>query len=203
MNNADDVIFKRTPDEDAHGTACVILAAGNSRRFGSAKMLYPLLNDRPMILTTIEIYKQVFEQVNVVVKAEEDEIRLIAESAGANVVRAVKAEFGMSQSLISGIQSCSDASRWLIALGDMPYVLPTTLSQMLEHDRPIVAPRYRGRIGNPVIFSAKFKTQLLSLLGDKGGRSILQKNLDSIGFVDVDDIGVVHDVDIRDDILTR
>lgn len=181
-------------------TTCIILAAGNSKRFGSAKMLYPLASGVPMLGVTINIYKQVFEHVNVVVQTGDEDIRLMVEAAGANVIRCDDAERGMSLSLISAIKAHADSERWLIALGDMPYVSPSTLLLMLNEQNDIVAPRHESRIGNPVIFSYRFKSQLLRLSGDKGGRSIIQDNRQSLGLVDVDDAGVLHDIDVPGDI---
>jgi len=181
-------------------TKCIVLAAGNSQRFGSQKMLYPLANREPMLSVTISLYRQVFDEVTVVVRSKTNEVASLAAEAGASLIASPSADLGMSQSLIAGVKAHANAGRWLIALGDMPYVLPSSLRLMLEDKHMLVAPSLAGKRGNPVIFDASYKPQLLALTGDNGGRSIVENNSDALGLVRLNDPGVLYDIDSVGDV---
>ncbi len=105
---------------------------------------------------------------------------------------------GLSLSLRCGIAACMQAHGWIIALADMPGVSPQTVLQIaaaLEMGAPLVACRYRGQRGNPVGFSHFFGPALMNLTGDQGARTLLQQHSDSIHWLDVDDPGILFDVD--------
>ena len=67
--------------------------------------------------------------------------------------------------------------------------------------RDIAAPSYRGQRGHPVGFSRRHRDALASLIGDAGARSLIERNLDRMTWIDVDDAGVVRDVDTPSDVL--
>lgn len=191
--------------------ACIVLAAGLSRRFGSPKLLHPLDDGRPLLAHTLECYSQVFEQIYVVIGAQENransELRaLLGDINSETKFQAIETTHnidGMSQSIVAGVSAASEAHGWLIGLGDMPYVLPDTASQITTALRPdnIVMPRYQGQPGNPVAFGKEFYSQLLALMGDKGARSVTKRAAHKVVYIDVDDAGVLQDVDHPNDIL--
>lgn len=181
-------------------TTCIILAAGKSERFGTPKMRHTLANGQPMLVSTISLYNQIFDEVNVVVEPSDKDITQLALAAGATIITSPNAAQGMSQSLVASIQAYPKSRRWLLGLGDMPYILPATLRSMLADNHDIVAPRFAGRMGNPVIFGSVFKSQLLSLRGDRGARSIIGDNIRNLSLIDVEDPGVLHDIDRPSDV---
>jgi molybdenum cofactor cytidylyltransferase len=91
----------------------------------------------------------------------------------------------------------------LVALGDMPYVEPSTVEAILTaYARGVgdaIAPAYEGVRGNPVLFDKRFFEALADVDGDIGGREILLKN-ETSALVDVADRGIRRDVDQPDDI---
>jgi len=126
-------------------------------------------------------------------------------ASGATIVRCAKAAEGMGASLACGVAASADAGGWVVALADMPWIAPATIraiANALADGAAIVAPSYRGQRGHPVGFSREYRDALAELTGDAGARSVLQRNPDRLTWVDVDDPGVLRDVDTRAD-LTR
>jgi molybdenum cofactor cytidylyltransferase len=83
----------------------------------------------------------------------------------------------------------------------MPHVQPSTIQSLktvLEQGAGIAAPIYRGKRGNPVGFSRQYLPQLLALEGDQGARGILKHY--PVTEVDVDDGGILRDVDTPADL---
>ena len=110
---------------------------------------------------------------------------------------------GMGASLAAGVAATPDATGWIVALGDMPFVKPLTIAAIvdkIEKGALIAAPVYQGIRGHPVGFSASLKAELMALDGDEGARSVLAAHRDAIEVLIVADEGVSADVDVPDDL---
>jgi len=64
---------------------------------------------------------------------------------------------------------------------------------------PIVAPRYGGQRGNPILFDRVTFGEFAHLHGDIGARPIVQAHLDEITWVDWPTPEVIQDIDTIDD----
>ena len=121
-----------------------------------------------------------------------------------------QADTGMAASLAHAIahanKAAPDAQGWIVALGDMPHVQPSTIQSLktaLEQGARIAvpmiaAPMYRGQRGNPVGFSRHYLPQLLALEGDQGARGILKHS--AVTELEVDDSGILQDIDTPADL---
>lgn len=108
---------------------------------------------------------------------------------------------GMGHSIAAGVAARSHASGWLVLPADMPMVLPATLRAVaaaLAH-HALAYPQYRGRRGHPVGFGAELFSELIALGGDEGARRLLARYPSHP--VDVDDPGVLVDIDTQQDLL--
>jgi molybdenum cofactor cytidylyltransferase len=121
---------------------------------------------------------------------------------------------GQSTSVRRGIVAARerDAEAVLFALGDMPCVAVETVEAILDtyrenaddapataSERPgIVAPRYDGQRGNPVLFDSRYFDALGNVEGDRGGRELLES--EPVSWVEVEDSGVHRDVDTLADL---
>ncbi len=182
---------------------CIILASGASHRFGSAKMLHRLNDGTTILAKTIGVYSQVFERVSVVVRDGDDPIIRLVEKEGASYINNVAFDQGLSKSVVAGVRASTPSRAWLIALGDMPYLSVSTLFSLvfMANKDSIVVPRTTKGIGNPVIFGADYREELLRLSGDVGAKRLLSRYANRLFFHDCDDVGVHHDIDRPSDIL--
>ena len=105
---------------------------------------------------------------------------------------------GMGDSIAAGVRATPDASSWLILPADLPLIRSDTL-RAIAFAPPcgVTVPRYRGEQGHPVRFDAVCGPDLLNIKGNSGAAPVLraQSAINSIAFVDVDDAGVVTDID--------
>jgi molybdenum cofactor cytidylyltransferase len=87
----------------------------------------------------------------------------------------------------------------LVLLGDQPLITPALLNQLIAMKyatgKRIVAPFYNGKRGHPVLFDANLFPELLTITGDEGGRSIIEKYRTEMGRLNVDDSQLWYDVD--------
>ncbi|MFN3415842.1 MAG: NTP transferase domain-containing protein [Caldimonas sp.] len=109
---------------------------------------------------------------------------------------------GMGYSIAAGVRARGDAAGWLVMPGDMPLVRPTTLRAVAAAlaGHPVAYAQFQGQRGHPVAFSAELYSELAVLDGDQGARRILARY--PAAAVEVDDPGVLVDIDTREDLLS-
>lgn len=183
--------------------AGILLAAGSSRRFGSNKLLAPLADGTPLAIAAARRLRSALDEVVAVVRRGDPVLSAMLTDEGLHVVECENAHTGMGASLAAGVAASQNARGWLIALADMPFIKDSTLQrvvQAMEAGALLVAPFHAGRRGHPVGFHSRYRDELLALSDDAGARVILTRHAVSLTCLDVDDAGVVLDVDTPADL---
>jgi molybdenum cofactor cytidylyltransferase len=181
----------------------VLLAAGAGTRFGGDKLLAPLRSAPALGVAALRNLKAAGLPVVAVVRPEDVRLATMLQAESARVVVCENAKLGMAHSLACAIRASSDASGWLVALADMPRVRPATIAAIaagLRDGSAIVIPVHGGERGNPVAIGAAYRDELLELTGDVGARALFQRHAARLVRLEVDDPGVLADVDTRDDL---
>lgn len=176
----------------------ILLAAGQSTRFGSNKLLHRLEDGTPVVLASARHLHSVLPRTLVVVADSDNEIARLMSDEGVEIVTNPHAACGMGSSIGCGVEASPDAKGWLVALADMPYVPEPVIAELaarLARGADLVAPVYRQRRGHPVGFSARHAAALRRLDKDAGARGVLLENADSLELVEVDSEGVLVDLD--------
>lgn len=186
----------------------ILLAAGQSRRFGGDKLLHVMSHNgerKALILHTLSPWLEVFADITVVIRDDNTALRQVLtqsqHSARLKLVLAPDAEKGMSASLISAIKTNSQAEAWLIGLADMPFIDSSVIQgsvTALLAGAVITQPDFDGQRGHPVGFASRFLPQLLALTGDKGARQIVSSYASEITPVVSPDDGILRDIDTRE-----
>lgn len=118
---------------------------------------------------------------------------------------------GMGDSLAAAVHTTADAAGWLVLPGDLPLVLPASLRLVAErlvaglngeHAPFAVVPHHAGTKGHPVGFTAGCCAALLALSGEHGAAPVLRalRAVDAVAELEIDDVGVVTDIDTLDDL---
>lgn len=183
----------------------VVLAAGRSTRMGEPKQLLRL-GGKTLLEQVLENVRaaRVTDVVLVLGCAAETIVQQVSVE-GVNVVVNEAYQNGMGSSLhvgLSALDPMTDAA--LIVLADQPFVRPQTYHKIIEQyqqsDAQIVVPTYRGFRGNPVLLDRSVFSEVMALTGDIGCRAIFGDHPDGIAKVAVDDIGILVDIDDKDDL---
>ena len=181
----------------------VVLAAGQGSRFeGPAHKLQQRLGKFSVLGSTLR--NAIESHLPVVVVTTE---ALAGEAAALVAWRDVvvlpgDAPIGMGHSIAAGVAARANSPGWLLLPADMPLVRPATLlavANALAHHAVAYA-QHQGRQGHPVGFAAELYSELMMLSGDAGARRIVAR-YPAVG-VDVDDPGVLVDVDTVDDLAS-
>jgi molybdenum cofactor cytidylyltransferase len=174
-------VDRQAPD----GLFCLVLAAGLSKRFGSAKQLADF-RGRPMIAHTMHLAGEVFGRASILVAGNQWS-RVTAAAAPLEGFFVVNEQYrhGLGSSIAAGasvVGGC--ASGVMLLMADQPLIEASYLSQMIDEwnrDRDrIVVSQFDGVVGPPVIFPSRYFDELRALDGDNGARKIIEANVSSL-----------------------
>ncbi len=181
----------------------ILLAAGSGSRFGGEKLLHPMPDGTPIGVASLRNLKSALPNVIAVVRSDDNSLRDLLGHEGVAVHLCEDAHLGMARSLVCGFDASRDADGWVIALGDMPFLLPQTIKTIAERSAQtgrIAIPAYRGERGHPVGFGRRYLDELLKLQGDEGARSVIGRHPRDLEIVDCDDCGILRDIDTPADL---
>lgn len=181
----------------------ILLAAGKGERFGGNKLLCCLPDGLPIALAAARNLQPACDRLLVVLRPDDKGLADLLTADGFAVVICHDADAGMGHSLAAGVRTSPEAGAWVVALADMPYIQSSSHAAVVARLRAgdgLVATRFRGRRGHPVGFSGRWFDQLSVLTGDQGGKTILEQHPGELNLVEVDDPGVVRDIDRPEDI---
>ena len=182
--------------------ALIVLAAGQSRRFGgNAHKLQQPMGTSDVLGCSLD--HAAGSGLPVVVVTTAALAPLAARHLAAEDVVVVsdgEARRGMGHTIAAGVAARPHASGWLVLPGDMPLVQPASICAVAAALRlhPVAYAQHQGRRGHPVGFAAELYSELVVLTGDEGARRISAR-YPAFG-VDVDDPGVLMDVDTPADL---
>jgi len=190
------------PEQQPPSGGAILLAAGFSRRFGSDKRRHVLGDGRSLLQASVALYAAAFARLVVVLRPGDDDLAAGVEALcpHAQIVRCADAAEGMGRSLAAGARAARTWGYAFVALADMPWVRPETLQRLrraLEAaaEDAIVVPVHQGRPGHPVGFAARYLDALAELGGEAGARRVVEAAGERVLRIEVDDPGVLKDLD--------
>jgi molybdenum cofactor cytidylyltransferase len=150
----------------------IVLAAGFSRRFGSAKQLFPI-DGEPLIRRAARTACAVAPTI-VVVPPNAPNITDALRGLDVTIVQNEAPEEGMASSIRAGVRAC--AGDVLLTVCDQPGITSAHLQSLIDVRAPLAASGYNGTAGVPAFFSARYRDALLALRGDTGARALIAAN---------------------------
>lgn len=183
--------------------AAVILTGGESRRMGSPKALLPYRGG-----TFLDHLLEVTRHPRIGAR------RVVTGASHAEIVRRVSLPPGVAvmnrqwqRGQLSSIRAAIESLRALetegmiVFLVDHPLVTSAVVTALIEaFDRSpgsIVLPTWQGRRGHPLIFPARFYSELYSAPDNVGARAVVWAHKNEIVEVPTEEEGVVLDIDDR------
>jgi len=184
--------------------SAIVLAAGESRRMGRPKQLLRLGERTLLDLALDNVRKSSVDEIILVLGSSAAEIQQQVSTQGIKIVVNSAYKEGMASSLRAGIGALEpQAHAALIVLADQPCIRHTTLNRLIEHHRStrpqIVIPTYKGFRGNPVLLDCSVFSEVMEIRGDIGCRAIFGSHTENISKLEVDDPGILLDVDTSKD----
>lgn len=157
---------------------CVVMAAGDARRFGENK-LAALFDGKTLIRRALEaVPSEEFSAVAVV--TQYPEVEDLAAEFGFIPVRNPHPDWGISHTIRLGLEALGDCGAALFQVSDQPMLCRETVAAEVaffrEHPDKLVGLSHGGVRGNPCIFPAAYFPELLALTEDHGGSSVIRRH---------------------------
>jgi molybdenum cofactor cytidylyltransferase len=184
----------------------IILAAGESRRMNSPKMLLPFRGST-IIGTVLEnVLNSEIKNIMIVLGSSHNEIAM--ELSGYNVKTCLNNNFqdGMLSSVKCGFRSVPDSfSAAVVIPGDQPMIPPQVLNAIVNSWRNngsgIIIPLHNGKRGHPILIDSKYKLEVEKLTSDEGLHALPVKFIDDVLEIEMNTPEILRDIDTREDYL--
>jgi molybdenum cofactor cytidylyltransferase len=175
--------------------AAVILAAGESRRMGTPKVMLPFRGG-----TFLSVLADTLAtSCSPVYAVFGHDAETLIPKAPASVVAIENPDYpeGMLTSLQAGLRAIPDLPKRIVfTLVDHPALRSATLFELLQADEaPLVIPRYAGKRGHPVIMSREIAREILTEPVTSKLNHVMDRHAAEILYIDVNDPAVRDDID--------
>jgi len=171
----------------------VILSAGESSRMGTPKALLEF-DGCTFLQRLIRLFLASTDETVVVLGHDAERIASTIE--GTRTVTNARYRAGMLTSLQCGLREApSDTARFLLSLVDVPAISPATIAAVCRASGEVVIPRFEGRRGHPVAFSASVASELLELSESATPKDVLHKDPSRVVYLDTSDPEIINDID--------
>jgi len=161
--------------------AGIILAAGESSRFGKPKQILKWKNEPFVRVVAQTALRAGLSPVIVVIGAHAKQVESTVQDLDATIVQNDEWRDGQGSSIRAGVRLLPHTSGGAIfLLTDQPQVNTSILQALKEKHAeglyPIIAPMVFDRRANPVLFDQVTFNDLMAIEGDTGGRAIFHKH---------------------------
>ena len=181
----------------------IVPAAGKGERFGSPLKLLADVRGEPMLGRTVRSLLEGGVDRVVVVTAPGTALETIAilGDERVSVVRNPDPSRGMFSSIQAGLAG-ADGDPIIVLPGDMPFVRGGTVAAVLTAARldAVISPRYRGQRGHPIALPGRLRSGILKADPASTLSEVLTKAGEDRIELDVDDPGILRDVDTKQDL---
>jgi molybdenum cofactor cytidylyltransferase len=186
----------------------IILAAGESKRMDSPKMLLPY-KDKTIIETVIEN----------VISSDVDKTMVVLGSTGDEILKSIKDlplehcfndnyKEGMLSSVKCGFSNLPEKFEAVVVLpGDYPGIGADVINMLItsfrKSKKKIVIPLFRGKRGHPILISHYYRNEVMSLRQEEGLRALSASFQDDVLEVNMDDPAILRDIDTMEDYINE
>ena len=184
----------------------LILAAGQSKRFGSPKQLLKWKESNLLENAIKTVCESKVSSTILVLGANYDKILERTDINSVEILRNYSWEKGLGNSIAFGVNQILDrdikVDGLLLMLADQPLINEDYLNTMIDTfevgNNQIIASSYlNGKKGVPVLFDRCYFNELSNLQGDKGAKDLLDKYSSEVALIDGDqklfDIDTIED----------
>lgn len=186
----------------------VVLAAGESRRMGTQKLLLPFGETTVVGAVVRTAQASRADKVLVVLGADREAVR--SEVAVRGVDFTVNNDFhlGMLSSVQAGFRALpAGAGAAVILLGDQPFLAASVVDAVIAAfeagGRGLVLPAFLGRRGHPILVDLKYRDEVLGFDQTDGLRRLLRAHPDDVFEVETADPNILRDLDTPEDYAGR
>jgi len=188
------------------GIWAIVLAAGESRRMGSPKMVLPYQGMTMIGKVLDRILASEVEHIVTVVGGHQAVVM--------EAIRELPVKYCYNDNYLSGMYSSvqcgfrflpDDFRAAIVFLGDQPMAETVVINRLIESysqsDKGIVLPVYEGKRGHPLLVDRKYRNEIISQDQPDGLRGIISKHADDLLEVNTINPSILRDIDTPEEYL--
>jgi molybdenum cofactor cytidylyltransferase len=182
--------------------SALILAAGTSSRFGMNKLLLPFGGKTVLESTIGKFCLNEIDEIIVVGGAFMEDFKKAIHIKKVKWILNSDYKKGMSSSLRIGLSNLQNGSDGVfVTPADMPLFKTATVKRMIAkfEKGKILIPTFGKKKGHPVLLDRELFDKFASYRSDKILYDGIQRNLRQVELIDVDDEGILVDLDLKED----
>ncbi len=209
--------------------AAIVLAAGRSTRMGEENKLLLPIRGTTMIESTVRaVTGAPVGETLVVLGHDAERVRPLVERFPVRVVDNPRFAEGMGSSLKAGLRAADPAATgYMVCLTDLPLLESADFARLIgafeaaqagagpevpdgpgggngtggrNGRKDILVPQFRGERGNPVLFSARYREEVLHTRGPVAGcRGIVRRYPAAVLALEMDNDHILRDIDTPED----
>ena len=186
--------------------SAILLAAGQSKRMGGDNKLIKKYNKKYLINYIVgTLIKSKIDKIIIVLGFQSPKVRKItAKNEKINFIYNKNYKFGISSSIKAGLKRVSKKNiGFLIVQADMPLISKNIINSICyvvkKNRKEIIAPTYKGKMGNPIGFKYSMVKILNKVKKDTGAKKIILRNKKRLGFIKVNSKSIFKDFNTKRD----
>jgi molybdenum cofactor cytidylyltransferase len=182
----------------------LVLAAGQSRRMGTNKLLLPYGSTTVIGHIVETVLKSNIDGVYVVTGGGGDRVADTLSGLPISILDNPDCEMGMLSSVRYGLRALPpESSAAMVVLGDQPGITSEVINCLIqsfdESNKGIIVPAYEGRRGHPILFSIRYKEEILTRYDETGLRGLIHAHEQDVLEVCITEAAVLRDMDRIED----
>jgi molybdenum cofactor cytidylyltransferase len=188
--------------DEGRRIAAIVLAAGRSTRMGALNKMLAEIGGKPLVRIAAEqALASRAKPVIVVTGHQQSQVEAALADLPVRFVHNPDYAEGLGTSLRAGIAAVpAEADGAVVCLGDMPQVDAGLIDKLIAAFDPgkgalVVVPSSDGKRGNPVVWSRRFFSELMSIGGDVGARYLIGQYAEAVAEVPLSGDAALTDVD--------
>jgi molybdenum cofactor cytidylyltransferase len=186
--------------------AALILAAGQSKRMGQPKMLLPW-GETTVLGQVVNTFKAAgVEDLLVITGGAKEQVETLVGDSAQTRFNPNYADGEMLSSLMVGLAEVKpEVEAVLVGLGDQPQVQERSVRLVVEEytksGASLIVPSFQMRRGHPWLVTRPHWGEILRMSPPETPRDFLNRHANEIRYVEVNDPGILKDLDTPEDYL--
>ena len=184
--------------------SAILLAAGESKRMGQAKMLLPWKKSTVLQTVIAAVQAAGVDDILVVTGGAREQVEALVRAPARTIFNPEYARGEMLGSLQAGLAAQNaEARAALIVLGDQPQIEERGVRRIIEAyaqtGASIIVPSYRMRRGHPWLVARELWAEILQMRAPQTAREFLNRHQNEIHYVELDSASILEDLDTPED----
>lgn len=182
----------------------IILAAGESKRMGSLKMILPFMGTTIIEKVIENVLSSNVDKAVLVLGCGKNEILKLTEKYPVMHCYNEHYKKGMLSSVKCGFKYLPhDFRAALVFLGDQPMIKAAVANLILksynDSGKGILIPVYNKRRGHPLLVDNKYRDEILDIDGPEGLKELVKRHPDDLLEVETGDPLILKDIDTEEE----